>query len=820
MQRGIGERGLRTVALAALCLVACSDAESGSDDGGSGGVDPTLGSSSSGDDSAETGDASSGGGTDTTGPQPECTDDSECVGGACLGTMCCDLESVCNEACCGEGELCLFGACTTPGNSCTSEDDCGDGEYCELGLGEPGGGTGVPPKGLVCTQELPPTGACVAVPQTCDEPGADPDTCIDACEFTPEPGQLDTTIEWQWGLFGAEAFPDYADVWSTPAVARVYDANCDGRIDVNDPPSVVFVSGNGNETYCSNAGDLDDGRSRCQTGILRVLDGTSGQEIFSLDHAAKGDVGFSGVSVALGDITGDGYVDIAAVNSEGFVVVVDREANVVMVSDEAIESSGTASTSFGWGGALSVGDMNGDGSAEIAYGRTVFTTAGGALTRLWQGTAGMGGSTNTATSFMVDLDGDGQQELLAGNTAYNYDGSTLWYRDDIGDGFNAVADLDKDGVPDVVVVRNQVWTLDGTSGADKFPPAYVPGNPTNNYLGGPPTVADFDGDTWPEIGIAGGQAYVMYKPNLADWTLDTTWEVSTKDTSSHRTGSSVFDFEGDGSAEVVYSDECFLYVLEGSTGSLRYAAPNTTFTATESLIVADVDGDAHAEIVRVSNSANWDCDTAPWNEPDAETGRPAWEPPSEMQNYYRGITLFGDAKNSWVGTRTLWNQHAYFVSNVCDGEDGACDGAQSYGDLPTAPLVNWTQPWLNNFRQNVQDSGLFNAPDPTVSLQVRCSMPVLAEVSVRNSGLAPLQPGIEATVYNTTAGDTAVGTVVTTETLLPGQTQVLELEVPDADGSSADTYRAELTDLGSAAAIECNTDNNASEPVSPLCAAG
>lgn len=819
MRREFGGLGVSRGAIALMWVIGCSSEGGGAEGAATGGVDPTAGSSSSGDEPEA--ESSTGDVVDTTGPAPECTLDGDCQDGACLDGTCCALESVCNDACCGEGEFCLFGACEVPGNTCTAQDDCAEGEYCELGLGEPGGGMGTPPgPGLVCTQELPPTGACVAEPQLCDEPDADPDTCIASCEFTPEPGQLDTTIEWQWGLEQAGQFPDYADVWSTPAVARVYDANCDGRIDVNDPPSVAFVSGNGNQTYCSNGGDLDDGRSRCQTGVLRVLDGTSGAEIFSLDHAVEGDVGFSGVSVALGDVTGDGHVDIAAVNSEGYVVVVDRNAQVVMVSDQPIESSGAANTGFGWGGALSVGDLEGDGFAEIAYGRTVFTTAGGSLNQLWQGAAGRGGDTNTATSFMVDIDGDGVQELVAGNTAYNADGSQLWYRDDIGDGFNAIADLDKDGVPEVIVVRNQVFTLDGLTGMDKFPPAYVPGNPTNNYFGGPPTVADFDGDTWPEIGIAGGQAYVMYKPNLVAWALDTVWEVSTKDTSSHRTGSSVFDFEGDGTAEVVYSDECFLYVLDGPTGSLRYAAPNTTFTATESLIVADVDGDAHAEIVRVSNSANWDCDTAPWNEPDAETGRPAWEPPSATQNYYRGITLFGDAQNSWVGTRTLWNQHAYFVSNVCDGKDGACEGAQTYGELPTTPLSNWTQPWLNNFRQNVQDTGLFNAPDPTIALQIKCAMPLVAEISIRNSGLAPLQAGVEATLYNMSDGVAAVGTVVTTDTLLPGQTQVLDLEIPEESGSAADTYVAELTELGDAAAIECDGGNNVSAPVSPSCVAG
>ena len=145
-------------------------------------------------------------------------------------------------------------------------------------------------------------------------------------------------------------------------------------------------------------------------------------------------------------------------------------------------------------------------------------------------------------------------------------------------------------------------------------------------------------------------------------TLDVVWSLPTKDTSSRITGSSVFDFEGDGRAEVIYSDECFLWVLDGVDGTLRFAAPNTTFTATEAIIVADVDGDGRAEVVRVSNSANWSCNAAPWIDPDPMTGRPGWTPPDNA-GFYQGITAFGDSANSWVGTRSIWNQHAYFVSN-------------------------------------------------------------------------------------------------------------------------------------------------------------
>ena len=761
---------------------------------------PMDGSSGGTGDSVDTG---------TTGPAPECELDLDCEDGVCLDGACCAFDAVCADSCCGDGELCLFDACVSPGESCTTADDCAEDEYCELAFGEPGGGMGDPPlPGLVCTQPLPPTGACLRVPDRCDDPEADPDNCVETCEFQPEPGQLDTAVKWQWGLLDAGAYPDHSDVWATPTVARIYDANCDDKIDLNDPPNLVFVSGWANETCCSCGGEAI---STCKTGVLRMLDGKTGQEIWTLDHGAPTDVGFAGMSVALGDVTGDGFLEIAAMNGDGYPVLVDRNGTVLSVADQPVpDSSGT----FGWGGGLALGDMNGDGSPELAYGASVYGTAGGVLTHLWNGANGSGGGHTQALSYMVDLTGDGNLELQAGNTVYDANGGVVWYRDDLSDGFTAVGDLDEDGAPEVVLVVNQVWVLEGSTGATELGPVPIPGN----YVGGPPTVADFDGDGSPEIGVAGGQAYVVYNPNYGTSTLETVWQHDTKDTSSARTGSSVFDFEGDGRAEVVYSDECFLRVLDGQTGGLRFAAPNTTFTATEALIVADVDGDAHAEIVRVSNSANWDCDLPPWSEADPDTGRPAWVPPAGG-TYYQGLTVFGDAQNSWVGTRTLWNQHAYHVSNVCDGDDAACEAGETYGALPSNSVDNWDLDWLNNFRQNVQADGIFDAADATVSLAVECKTPVVAHIAVRNAGFAPLPAGVAVDVL--VVGDnTPVGSIETTQQLLGGQTEVFTVELPEGQAATTDTFIARITDDGMANFVECRDDNNESNEAEPSCTAG
>jgi hypothetical protein len=112
--------------------------------------------------------------------------------------------------------------------------------------------------------------------------------------------------------------------------------------------------------------------------------------------------------------------------------------------------------------------------------------------------------------------------------------------------------------------------------------------------GGPPTIADFDGDGGPEIGVAFGGAYEVFDVASRDTRV---WSRPSQDMSSRRTGSSVFDFNADGRAEVVYGDECFVRIYDGRDGTVLFSQPRFSSTWTENPIVADVDGDGSAEMV-------------------------------------------------------------------------------------------------------------------------------------------------------------------------------------------------------------------------------
>lgn len=817
---------MRSIGVVVVCTVAAvaSFFACGGDDGGTagglgggGGAGATDGSAATGGSGAQIGLDSGTGGAAQCGPQLPCE------AGVCVGGLCCpSADQACGEQCCGASEVCLFEQCLTPGKACQSQADCGPGKYCETALGDdpdagaPDAGTG--DGGAVCSAAVPAGGKCVDLPPLCGEGDAGADAgCLQKCEYYPPAGNLVTQKKWQWGqeIVPAE-FPNFVDVWSTPTVGRVVDSNCDGQVDENDAPAVIFVSGNAKGNCCHCTGDAV---SQCKTGVLRAVDGRTGATLWSLRRAEPTSVGFAGTSVALGDTNGDGRMEIVVLTGEGKLALIGGDGAVLGLSDLPYPNPG--SSTFGWGGGIALGDMDNDGKPEAAFGATVWTIDGNTITRQFNGTAGSGGPVSQALSFFVDLDGDGKLELYASNSAYRKDGTLLWNRaGQIPNGLSAVADLSGDGKPQVVIVSGgNVYVLDGATGATEIGPYALPGNGS----GGPPTIADFDGDGKPEIGVAQQNRYSMLKPSYPAATLTTVWESVNHDLSSSVTGSSVFDFEGDGKAEVIYNDECFLWVYDGQTGAVRLAELTTSFTGTEASIVADVDGDGHAEIVMISNGADpspsgWGCNVAPWNQPDPANNRPAWVPPAGA-SAYRGITLWGDKENSWVGTRTLWNQHAYSVSNVCDSRDSACVAPNTYGLIPKDQQANWSLPWLNNFRQNVQDKGLFDAPDAVVSVTVQCSTPIVVTVTIRNIGLAGLPAGVTAGVFvGSGASATQIGTVITTKPLLAGQSQVLQFAVPPGSGGQGDAYSARiLIDPNNKTFNECRDDNNQSTPATASC---
>jgi hypothetical protein len=199
-------------------------------------------------------------------------------------------------------------------------------------------------------------------------------------------------------------------------------------------------------------------------------------------------------------------------------------------------------------------------------------------------------------------------------------------------------------------------------------------------------VADFDGDGEAELGSANDINYVVFDPDcvvepdrMRDGECATgrfdgvLWQMRTNDHAGGTRSSSAFDFDRDGTIEVVYADECFQRIYDGATGHTRFIVPNPSGGGFEYPTVADLDGDDRAEIVVAAGLVPFCPDLGA----DVETGEPYVE--SE-----RGVRIFED--DAWPAARPVWNQHAYSATNVEDD-----------GGIPAAPANNWESAGHNDF---------------------------------------------------------------------------------------------------------------------------
>ena len=225
---------------------------------------------------------------------------------------------------------------------------------------------------------------------------------------------------------------------------------------------------------------------------------------------------------------------------------------------------------------------------------------------------------------------------------------------------------------------------------------------------GYPIIADFDNDGEPEIGIAGKLEYVVYE-------IDGTarWQATVSD-ASNMTGSSVFDFEGDGKADVVYAGEDRLHIYDGDNGTERLnasgsfdPADHASGTAHEFPILLDIDDDGSTEILLASN-------------PDA-----------------------------WMPSRPIWNQHAYHITNVEDA-----------GTIPAIQDDNWAS--RNTFRTQDQSEvpGIWLADlyPLALALCMDCDTgEIVFYVPVVNDGIADAGP-FNVDIYS---GSVLIGTAAT-----------------------------------------------------------
>lgn len=430
-------------------------------------------------------------------------------------------------------------------------------------------------------------------------------------------------------------------------------------LDADGVPEIVFVS-------FANALNDNTGFD----GVLRILSGADCSEIVSVANVGcvtcRGDAACRDLSTrgaegifcpactpAIADLDGDGLLEIVALSEQAAGGPTEGRRSIVLDHLGRFVSCSVAADQFiGPVAAVVLADLEADGTPDVMARDVAWSVDGDVA---WQSPLSGIGAT-----IAVDLDGDGILEVTTGQRAYRADGTEMWQTSNLGGASPAVADLDLDCRPEIVATSRNNQTinvLDALTGDVRASAPIPPGDcpPRPDGQGGPPTLADVDGDCVPEVGVAGCRRYSMFRyvPGPPEQ-LQLMWESPTDDASSRFTGSTIFDLEGDGRPEVLYNDQFALHVFDGLTGAVVALVPNSTNTLLELPVVADADGDGRAEVLVAANDYVGCCN--------------------------HGVRVLVDDAAPWAPVRPLFNQHSYHVTNILDD-----------GRLPAGEEASWSR---------------------------------------------------------------------------------------------------------------------------------
>jgi hypothetical protein len=448
---------------------------------------------------------------------------------------------------------------------------------------------------------------------------------VDACEDPTEPAghavaiNNECEVEYQEGSFTPVVEFHYGNTafCGPPAVGQTIDTNSSGGIDSGDLPVILIYQGGAVEAIWGDG-----------SGVAWRAAGNFGQ-----------DGGF-----AIGDVNRDGWPDVVTASNNTICALDGRNGSQLWCTGGLGSSLDPLGYSY-----PSIADMDGDGTVEVTAGSAILDGPTGNV--VGRGNSGIGaapyggspGSSYGALSVPVDLDGDGQLELVTGNAAYDRTGARVWSNTGL-DGLVAVADFDGDGQGEIVKTSGIYITGMESDGREVWGPKAYSGNVSA------PAIDDLDGDGVPEIVFA-AQGKLM----ALEWGGAEIWGADIADYSG-AAGPTLFDFEMDGYPEVLYADETSIRFFSGLDGSVKYQSnEHQSYTILETPIVADVDNDDQVEIV---------------------LGHCSWN---------RSVSVYGDADRSWPPGRKVWNQHAYYITNVDD-----------VGQVPSPTTSNFSL--YNSFR--------------------------------------------------------------------------------------------------------------------------
>lgn len=413
--------------------------------------------------------------------------------------------------------------------------------------------------------------------------------------------------------------------WTGQAETGTYSPLVAGDMDGDGIPEIVTYRVEGTEIY--------------------IIDGATGATKLQINSPTTL---AGGTAPAMADLDNDGFGEFVIVGNDRLLRCYSHTGAIEYVSAVQVGHDPTYVFSV-----PNIADFDQDGLPEVNIGNQVFNGQTGAL--LASGGPAVSAGEHPARkvsgfSFAMPVAVDALPdnfcpdcsglEIVAGNQVLSVNlttGAVIPVVTAIApftDGYTSIADFDRDGDLDAIVqgkkgAQNTVYCWDIQTGVilREFQ------LPTNWHEGASrANVADLDGD---------GQLEISFVEFPALYALDNDfsmlWLVNAIDPSSI-TCSSVYDFCGDGSADVIYRSVDFLQVIEGATGQVKWQDNCLSATHIENPLVLDVDGDGQTEIV-------------------IECGTDG-TPNQGSVVAYEAVGLPG------ISSRRVWNQHAYFNVNI------------------------------------------------------------------------------------------------------------------------------------------------------------